>query len=147
MFQHILVPTDGSRFSNKAVATAARLAHALGAKLLVLHVRSPIESPHHVQGGALATLGGKKVLQEIEDEERKLLDAALKTAAADGTAAQTAFIAGYSPYDAIIRIAREQHCDLIVMASHGRRGISELLIGSETQKVLTHTAIPVLVVR
>lgn len=147
MFQHILVPTDGSRFSNKAVATAARLAYALRAKLLVLHVRSPIESPHHVEGGALATLGGEKVLQEIEDEERKLLDAALKTAAADGTAAQTAFIAGYSTYDAIIRIAREQHCDLIVMASHGRRGISELLIGSETQKVLTHTTIPVLVVR
>jgi nucleotide-binding universal stress UspA family protein len=147
MFQNILVPTDGSESSTKAVATAARLAHALGAKLLILHVRSPIESPHHVEGGALTTLGGDKVMQEIEDEERMLLDAAQKIAAADGAVAETAFVAGFSTYDAVIRIASEQHCDLIVMASHGRRGISELLLGSETQKVLTHTTIPVLVVR
>ena len=147
MFQHILVPTDGSDFSNKAVTTAARLAHSLQAKLLLLHVRSPIESPHHVEGGALTHLGGKIVMQEIEDEERRLLDAALELAAADGTAAETAFVAGYSTYDAIIRIAREQHCDLIVMASHGRSGLSGFLIGSETQEVLTHTTIPLLVVR
>ena len=100
-----------------------------------------------MEGGALTTLGGEKVMQEIEDEERKRLDAALKIAAADGTAAEAAFVAGYSTYDAIIRIALEQHCDLNVMASHGRRGISGLLLGSETQKVLTHTTIPVLVVR
>ena len=147
MFKHILVPTDGSGFSNKAVAAAAQLAHALRAKLLLLHVRSPIESPHHVEGGALSNLGGKVMMQEIEDEERKLLDAALAIAAADGMKAETAFVAGYSPYDAIIRIAREQQCDLIVMASHGRRGIAGFLIGSETQKVLTHTTIPVLIVR
>jgi len=147
MFKHILVPTDGSGFSNKAVSTGARLAKSLGTKLLLLHVRSPIESPHHIEGGALSNLGGKVMMQEIEDEERKLLDAAQEIAAADGASAETAFIAGYSTYDAIIRIAREQGCDLIVMASHGRSGISGLLLGSETQKVLTHTAIPVLVVR
>ncbi len=147
MFQMILVPTDGSDFSNKAVATAARLAHTLHAKLLVLHVRSPIESPHHVEGGALTHLGGEAAMREIEDEERKLLDAALDVAAAEGTAAETAFVAGYSTCDAIIRIAGEQRCDLIVMASHGRSGLSGFLIGSETQKVLTHTTIPVLVVR
>lgn len=147
MFQHILVPTDGSDFSNKAVSTAARLAHSLRAKLLLLHVRSPIESPHHVEGGALTHLGGNVVMQEIEDEERKLLDAAKKIAAKDGTAAETAFVSGYSTYDAIIRIAREQDCDLIVMASHGRRGLSGFLIGSETQKVLAHTTLPVMIVR
>lgn len=146
MFHHILVPTDGSDFSNKAVSTAARLAHALHAKLLLLHVRSPIESPHHVEGGALSHLGGKVVMQEIEGEERKLLDAALAIATADGAEAETAFVDGYSTYDAIVRIAREQHCDLIVMASHGRRGLTSLLLGSETQKVQAHTAIPVLVV-
>jgi len=147
MFKHILVTTDGSGFSNKAVSTGARLAKSLGAKLLLLHVRSPVESPHHVEGGALSNLGGKVIMQEIEDEERKLLDAALELAAGDGVSAETAFVAGYSTYDAIIRIAGEQDCDLIVMASHGRRGISGLLLGSETQKVLTHTSIPVLVVR
>lgn len=147
MFKNILVPTDGSDFSIKAVSMAARLARSLHAELLLLHVRSPIESPHHVEGGALTQLGGKIVMQEIEDEERKLLDAALEIAAADGTAAETAFVAGYSTYDAIVRIAREQHCDLIVMASHDRRGLSGFLIGSETQQVLAHTTIPVLVVR
>jgi nucleotide-binding universal stress UspA family protein len=146
MFQHILVPTDGSDFSNKAVSTAAQLAHALHAKLLVLHVRSPIESPHHVEGGALSQLGGKVVMQEIEGEERKLLDAALAIATADGAQAETAFVAGYSTYEAIIRIAREQHCDLIVMASQGHRSLSSLLLGSETQKVLAHTTIPVMVI-
>lgn len=147
MFKNILAATDGSGFSNKAVATAARLAHTLDAKLLLLHVRSPIETPHHVEGGALSNLGGAVVMQEIEEEERKLLDAAQALAAAEGAAAETAFVAGYSTYDAIIRIAREQNCDLIVMASHGRRGISGFLMGSETQKVLTHTTIPVLIVR
>lgn len=147
MFKNILAATDGSGFSNKAVATAARLAHTLNAKLLLLHVRSPIETPHHVEGGALSNLGGAVVMQEIEEEERKLLDAAQALAAAEGAAAETAFVAGYSTYDAIIRIAREQNCDLIVMASHGRRGISGFLMGSETQKVLTHTTIPVLIVR
>jgi nucleotide-binding universal stress UspA family protein len=146
MFQNILVATDGSAFSNKAVSTAARLANSLHAKLLVLHVRSPIESPHHVEGGALTQLGGK-IAQEIEDEERKLLDAAMEIAAADGTTAETAFVAGYSIFDAIIRIAQEQQCDLIVMASHGKRGLSGLLLGSETQKVLAHTTLPVLIAR
>jgi len=147
MFKNILVPTDGSGFSNKAITSAARLALDLGAKLLVLHVRSPIETPHHVEGGALSSLGGQVVMQEIVEEERKLLDAAVAIAAADGVTAETAFVAGYTPYEAIIRIAHEQKCDLIVMASHGRRGLSGLLIGSETQKVLTHTTTPVLVVR
>ena len=147
MFKHILVPTDGTPFSNKAVATAAQLARSLQARLLVLHVRSPLESPHHVEGGALSNLGGKVVMQEIEEEERMLLDAALAIAAADGVKAEPAFVAGYSTHDAIIRIAREQQCDLIVMASHGRRGIAGVLLGSETQHVLTHSTIPVVVWR
>jgi nucleotide-binding universal stress UspA family protein len=141
------VATDGSSFSNKAVETAARLAHSLGAKLLVLHVRSPLESPHHIEGGALSTLGAKAALQEIEDEERKLLEAAVKIASTQDVEAETAFVGAYSAYEAIIRIASEQHCDLIVMASHGRRGIAGLLLGSETQKVLTQTSIPVLTIR
>src|SRR5471032_3049956 len=112
MFHSILVPTDGSDFSIRAVSTAARLAHSLQAKLLLLHVRSPIEFPHHVEGGALTQLDGNIVMQEIEDEERKLLDAALEIAAADGTAAETALVVAYSTYDAIIRVALEQRCDL-----------------------------------
>ena len=147
MFKNILVPTDGSNFSNKAVATAARLAQSLQAKLLLLHIRSPIETPHHVEGGALSNLGGEVVMQEIEAEERQLLDAALAIAATEGVKAETAFVAAYSVCETVIRIASEQHCDLIVMASHGRRGISGLFMASETQKVLNPTTIPVLGVR
>ncbi len=147
MYEKLLVPTDGSVFSNKAVATAARLAHALRAKLLVLHVRSPMEVPHHVQGGAISTLGEDRIMQEIEDEERSLLDASLEIAASNGVTAKTAFVADEEPYHAIIRIAQEERCDFIVMASQSRGGIAGLILGSETQKVLTKSTIPVLGVR
>jgi len=147
MYSKILVPTDGSDMSNKAVTEAAQLAKSLGAELLVLHVRSPIDIPHHVEGGALSRLGEVKLMEEIEGEERTLLDAAVELAASAGVQAQAAFVAGYVPYDAIIRVSREQHCDLIVMASHSRPGIPGLLLGSETQKVLTHTGTPVLVIK
>lgn len=92
-------------------------------------------------------MGEKKILQEIEEEERRLLDASLEIALSNGAAAETAFVADEAPYNAITRVAQDQRCDLIVMASHGRHGIAGLLLGSETQKVLTHTTIPVLVVR
>ena len=147
MYSKILVPTDGSDMSNKAVTQAARLAKSLGAKLLVLQVRAPIDVPHHVEGGAMSRLGEVKLMEEIEGEERKLLDAAVALAASAGVEAQAAFVAGYLTYDAIIRVAREQHCDLIVMASHSRPGLTGILIGSETQKVLTHTGTPVLVIK
>lgn len=147
MYKKILVPTDGSEMSNTAVAEAAQLAKSLDADLLVLHVRSPIDVPHHVEGGALSRLGAGKFMEEIEDEERNLLDAAVALAAADGIAAQAAFVSGYEPYEAIIRVSREQQCDLIVMASHSRHGLPRFFIGSETQEVLSHTATPVLVIK
>jgi nucleotide-binding universal stress UspA family protein len=146
MYRKILVPTNGSALSNRGVTEASRLARALGAKLLVLHVRSPLVEPHHVEGGALSVLGEEKLSAEIEDEERKLLEAAVDIAASIGITAETAFVADLSPYEAIVRVAREAQCDVIVMASHGRRGVPGFLIGSVTQKVLTHTPTPVLVV-
>lgn len=146
MYRKILVPTNGSALSNRGVTEAARLAHALGAELLILHVRSPLVAPHHVEGGALSDLGEEKIGAEIEDEERRLLEAAMEIAASVGVTAQTAFVADLTPYEAIIRVSREQQCDLIVMASHARRGVPGFLIGSDTQKVLTHTPTPVLVV-
>lgn len=147
MYARILVPTDGSKLSDKAVQEAAQLARALGSVLLVLHVRSPMDIPHHAAGGALTDLGERKIMEEIEEEEKKLLEAAMEIAAAAGISAETAFVADLAPYEAIIRIARDEHCDLIVMASHGRRGVRGLLLGSEAQKVLTHTGTPVLIVR
>jgi nucleotide-binding universal stress UspA family protein len=147
MYRKILAPTDGSASSTRAVAEAARLARALRASLLILHVRSPVEIPHHPEGGALSRLGEKSILGEIELEERQLLDAAVEIAHSIGVKAEAAFISDELPYEAIVRVSQEQSCDLVVMASRIRHRISEFLIESETQKVLTHSATPVLVVR
>ena len=147
MYAHLLVPTDGTELSNKAVKEAARLAKMAGSRLLILHVRSPIDMPHHVEGGALTRMPNESVMAEIESEERTQLDAAIKIADAEGVQAETAFTAGYAPSESIIRIAAEQQCDAIVMASHGRSSLAALVLGSETHKVLTQTKIPVLVVR
>ncbi len=147
MYRNILAPTDGSELSKKAVMEAARLAKFSGASLLLLHVRSPIEVPHHVAGGALSRFGEVKLMEEIAVEERELLDAAVAIAASAGIEAEVAFIAGYSPYESIIRVAQERHCDLIVMASRIRHGIPSFVIQSETHKVLMHSDIPVLVMR
>ncbi len=148
MYKHILVPTDGSELSNRAVQEAARLAAALDAKLLILHVRSPLEMPHHVEGGALTRLPSSVLQEEVEAEERALMERAVKVATDAGVTATPAFITGTSPYQIILKVAAEQQCDLIVMASHGRRGLTDLLIASETKKLLTHVvSTPVLVVR
>ena len=147
MYQNILAPTDGSKLSKKAVTEAARIAKFMGAKLLLLHVRSPIDIPHHVAGGALSRLGEGKVMEEIAVEERQLLDVALEIAASVGVEAEGAFITGYSPYESIVRVAQERRADLIVMASRIRHGIPRFVIQSETHKVLMNTEIPVLVVR
>jgi nucleotide-binding universal stress UspA family protein len=148
MYKHILVPTDGTELSHRAVREASRLAAALGSELLILHVRSPLDLPHHVEGGALMRLPSSALLEEVESEERHLMEQAMKVAKQAGAHATPAFITGTSPYEAILSVAQEQKIDLIVMASHGRRGLSGLLIGSETKKLLTHiVSTPVLVVR
>jgi nucleotide-binding universal stress UspA family protein len=147
MYRKILAVTFGTELSNKAVKEAAKLAAGLGAQLLVLHVRSPLDIPHHAEGGALSRLGEDKITQEIADKERQLLDVAVEIAASVGIKAETAFIADLSPYEAIVRVAEEQQCDLIVMGTRIRHGIPGYFVKSETQKVLEHTEIPVLVVR
>ena len=147
MYRNILAVTFGTELSNKAVKEAARLAHAVGAKLLVLHVRSPVDIPHHAEGGALSRLGGEKITEEIYEEERKLLERATDIAASAGITAETAFIADLEPYEAIIRVSREQQCDLIVMGTRIRHGIPGYFLKSETQKVLEHAETPMLVVR
>jgi len=147
MYRKILVVAFGTELSIKAVTEAARLAKGLGAKLFVLHVRSPLDLPHHVEGGALSRAGGEEITREIDREEREFLVGAVKIAAAAGVKAETAYVTDLSPYKAIIRVCQEQQCDLIVMATRIRHGIPGYFIKSETQKVLAHTTIPVLVVR
>lgn len=148
MYKNILVATDGTDFALRAVREASRLAAAFGSKLLILHVVSPMELPHHVSGGALSRLPNSVLLEEAESQERQIIDHAIKVAEEAGIKATPAFITGTSPYKAILHVAEEQHCDLIVMAYHEPSGLSGLLIDSETKKLLAHVKeIPVLVVR
>ena len=147
MYRKILVVTFGTELSNKAVKEGSRLASAVSAELLVLHVRSPLDIPDHASGGALSRLGEEKITKEIDEQERKFLDEAATIAASMGIKAETAFIADLVPYEAIIRVSREQQCDIIVMGTRIRHGIPGYMVKSETQKVLEHTDTPVLVVR
>lgn len=146
MYTKILAVAFGTNLSLKAVNEATHIAKGLAAKLFVLHVRSPLDIPHHVEGGVLSR-SGEKITEEIDQEERKFLEGAVELAASVGITAETAYVTDLLPYKAIIRVADEQHCDLIVMATRIRHGIPGYFVKSETQKVLANTAIPVLVVR
>jgi nucleotide-binding universal stress UspA family protein len=147
MYQKILTVTFGTELSIKAVKEAANLAKTVAARLLILHIRSPMDIPHHAEGGALSQSGAEKITKEIDEEERRLFSGAVEAAASIGIKPETAFIESLAPYEAIIRVCEEQHCDLIVMATRIRHGIPGYLVKSQTQKVLEHTDIPVLVVR
>ncbi len=147
MFKKILVPTDGSKLSRQAVKAAVELARDTGASLVVVNVQPPFQPPVVAEVPVAYVYTPKEYEESAGKSARKILDDAAKLATAAGVQAQTAFVFDPSPYEAIIAAARKHKCDLIMMASHGRRGLSGLLLGSETQKVLTHCKIPVLVHR
>jgi nucleotide-binding universal stress UspA family protein len=149
MYKRILVSTDGSRLSQKAVKAAARLAKACGARLAGIHVVPPYLVPVYSEGSAY---GGLRVsrgrFKELSQKQaRKILAAVEIEAETAGVPYSSVFATDPEPWRAILRAARSKKCDLIVMASHGRSGIAELLLGSETRKVLAHSKIPVLVYR
>ena len=145
MYRHILVPTDGSELSNRAIEYAAALAKAVNAKLTVLTVTIPYYG--FAVEPELVTIG----FEEYQKNSTKLamhdLDVAKDIAAAAQVPCDVVHEEHPQPYQAIIDAAKVRGCDLIVMASHGRRGVAAIVLGSETVKVLTHSAIPVLVVR
>ena len=144
MYQHILVPTDGSDISQKAIAQAVALARALGSTLYTLSVRDPFP---YASVTEIQTVSPQEFIDAQERIARLRVAAVAETCRAAELACETHVVEAEHPWEAIIDCARQHACDLIVMASHGRRGVSALLLGSETQKVLTHTTIPVLVVR
>jgi len=145
MYKHILVPTDGSTLSLKAMKAASRLAGKLKAKITVCYVIPPFSPPSSAEGMMFQVTHS---MNEYEKGMRKTADRALAKAAAlaDGEVGKAA-ISNRQPWEGIIDTAARNKCDLIVMASHGRRGLAGLLLGSETQKVLTHSKTPVLVCR
>ncbi|WP_424195678.1 universal stress protein [Ampullimonas aquatilis] len=145
MFSKILVSTDGSELSQKAVDKAIELASQLKAELVGVHVYSPY--PYPIYGEFIPPEMPETYLERVKEEATNFLQK-LKTAAeAKGIKTTVVSKESFSPWEAIIETTKEQQCDGIVMASHGRRGVASLLLGSETQKVLTHSNVPVLVIR
>lgn len=147
MYSRILVPTDGSKLSGNALKEAAQLARLCGASVLVLYVQQPYGVPAAEETSPGGRIAMRRRLAAQKEASEELLNAAAKSAEKEKIAVSTRCVEDYSPYNAIIKTAKKEKCDLIVMASHGRRGLSAVLMGSETQKVLTHSSVPVLVVR
>jgi nucleotide-binding universal stress UspA family protein len=145
MFKHLLVPTDGSELSETAIQMAVTLAKESGAKVTGLHVIPEF----HVLAYGVEMLADseERFIQVTRQRAEDFLSVIAKAAGQMGVECDTVATTHAHPHEAIISIAAQRNCDLIVMASHGRGGMRALLIGSETQKVLTHSPIPVLVVR
>ncbi len=147
MYQRILVATDGSTLSKKAVASAIALAALTEAELVALKV-VPRYPQSYFEGGMALQVGEvARVEQQWAESGQAIVDAVQKAALAKGVTVKAVTAKSDLVSEAIIATAKKYKCDLIVMASHGRRGIKRLLLGSETQLVLTHSHIPVLVLR
>ncbi len=145
MYKNILVTTDGSEFSEKAFGHAIELAKLVGARLTAVTVTPPLQ--FLTVEGVVYPEDPEKYQQSIDAQAKAALDVVAKAAEARGVPCELVQLESPQPYEGIIKTANDKGCDLIVMASHGRRGLSAFLLGSETQKVLTHSNIPVLVCR
>jgi nucleotide-binding universal stress UspA family protein len=148
MYKHILLPTDGSELSAKAVKLAIQFAKSIGAKVTALNVTAAYPFVALEDSSVRIPASIKKQFhEEAAEGSMRMLDKVKATAGAAGVDCYGVSVHSGVPYDAIIKQAKKLKCDLIVMASHGRKGLAGVLIGSETVKVLTHSTIPVLVVR
>jgi len=148
MYQHIMLPIDGSELSLKAVHEGVNLAKALGSKITLI----TIVSPYHLGVTSPITSGFVNEVEKRHDEEskkeaQKLHIELVARAKSEGVQCDSLVVMSDNPYAQIVEHAQTRKCDLIVMASHGRRGFDAVVLGSETVKVLTHSKIPVLVVR
>jgi nucleotide-binding universal stress UspA family protein len=144
MYKRILFPTDGSEITGKALNSAIALAKLTGAEICALSVKEPF--PY----SAISEMQPVPPQEFYDAQERIASDrvkAALQAAQAAGVTCHAHTVEALHPWEAMLDHADKQGCDVIVMASHGRRGVAALLLGSETQRVLLHTKLPVLVVR
>jgi len=146
MFKNILIPTDGSELSQRAVQMAIELAKLHRARITGIHV---IPDYHLLIAyeGAFDPVTEERIEEEAKTRAQSYLAYVQKSAQDAGVSCETVCETSDHPYDAILKTADTRKCDLIVMTSHGRKGLVAVLLGSETRKVLTHTRIPVLVVR
>lgn len=143
MYKNILIPTDGSDLAEKAVKSGIAFAREINARTTVLTVTPPFHVFTFDAQAVEDTPEGYR--KHMQDQARKTLRAAVNTANAAGVVCDAVEVEDEHPYQAIIDTAKKRGCDLIMMASHGRRGMAAIVHGSETAKVLTHSDIPVLV--
>ena len=145
MYKRILLPTDGTEFCQRAIRHGIALAKLVGAKVVGVTVTQPLHS------ALPRSLIPKNLAGVIHGETVKAADEKLaaveRIAREAGVQVEILRLSNDHPWEAIVEAAKDKGCDMIVMASHGRRGVSAVVLGSETQKVLTHSTVPVLVVR
>src|SRR6516225_2298379 len=146
MYRHILIPTDGSKLAHSAVVHGLLLAKMVGAKVTVLTVEASF-NPSDVPALRVNLMSAafEEYAKHAREHAASILNAAADDAKAEGVQCETVQVIQDHPYKAIVAAAKDNGCDLIVMASHGRGGIAAIVLGSVTAKVLTHTSIPVLV--
>ncbi|MHB1121791.1 MAG: universal stress protein [Ramlibacter sp.] len=147
MYRKLLVATDGSPLSRKAVKSAIDLAGAVGAELVALYVvpRYPVS---YFEGGiSVSPQEVARIEKQWTDQGQDVVDAVASAAQAAGIKAKAVVARSDLVAESILAVAKKHRCDLIVMASHGRKGIKRILLGSETQHVLTRSSVPVLVLR
>lgn len=147
MFKHFLVPTDGSQLSLKAAQHAVSLAREVGAKVTFFFSKPDYPVAFYGEGALIDPTTPEKFAEIADRQAKEILTQVEALAQAAGVEFASVSEVSDLPYEAIISAAEGAGCDLIFMASHGRRGITGFLLGSETQKVLTHSRIPVLVYR
>ncbi len=148
MYNHILISTDGSEVAQKGVDHGLSLAKSLGARVTIIMATERI--PTYAFSDAFVTTG-PELLARYEATQKEIAQQALAAVDAAarklGVSADTVHIPEAYPAEAIVELAKERDCSLIVMSSHGRRGLRKLVLGSQTSEVLAHSPVPVLVVR
>lgn len=148
MFRHILVPTDGSRLAQRGVKAGIRLAKALGARVTAVYVIPRYVPPMYGEAAIYVPgIDPQRYRQYTERQAKKALAAAAAEARRAGVRCATRFLVETPAWKGLLRAARSARCDTVAMASHGRGGLGGLILGSETQRVLAQSKIPVLVVR
>lgn len=147
MYQRILVATDGSKLSKKAVHGAIELATSLGADLVALFVVARYPVSYFEGGATISRQDVARIEKQWADNGQALVEAVRHEALAAGVKAKALVVRSNLVAESIVSTAKKHKCDLVVMASHGRKGLKRILLGSETQQVLTHSTIPVLVLR
>lgn len=147
MFKHILVPTDGSESSSMAAKQAVKLAKLFNARITAIHVFAPNFGIYYGEAVWVDDKLQMQLRETAETEGNKFLDRIATEASSANVPLERVLLEGDSPWKGIVETAQNRGCDLIMMAAHGRRGLAALVLGSETNRVLTHSKVPVLVYR